>query len=67
MDDEGIVTIRPVRLDEPIATILFSVPDFPDLLRLEPNGDIFVKGRLIENDKEIVDALRDFITGVYVK
>tara|TARA_R110000868_G_scaffold186495_1_gene428954 strand:+ start:475 stop:594 length:120 start_codon:yes stop_codon:yes gene_type:complete len=28
---------------------------------LEPNGDILVKGKLIENDKEVVDALRKFL------
>jgi hypothetical protein len=32
------------------------------ILKLCANGDIFVKGKLIENDKEVVDALREFIT-----
>jgi len=32
------------------------------ILKLCANGDIFVKGKLIENDKELVDALREFIT-----
>jgi len=27
------------------------------------NGDIFVKGKLAENDKEDVDALREFLKG----
>lgn len=30
-------------------------------LRLEYNGDIYVNGRLAENDKEVVDKLRDFL------
>ena len=31
------------------------------ILELKGNGDIFVKGKLIENDKEVVDALREFL------
>lgn len=32
-----------------------------EILRLEPNGDIFIKGKLVENDKEVVDGLREFL------
>jgi len=38
-----------------------EVQEIP-ILKLCANGDIFVKGKLIENDKELVDALREFIT-----
>jgi len=43
-------------------TIIFNLGkgDEPILL-LKENGDIFVKGKLIENDKEIVDAMREFL------
>lgn len=34
-----------------------------EILKLCENGDIFVKGKLAENDKEIVDALREFLKG----
>lgn len=34
-----------------------------EILKLCQNGDIFVKGRLAENDKEVVDALKDFLKG----
>jgi hypothetical protein len=34
-----------------------------EILKLCENGDIFVKGKLAENDKEVVDALREFIKG----
>jgi len=34
-----------------------------EILKLCENGDIFVKGRLAENDKEVVDALREFLRG----
>lgn len=45
------------------STINFSTKECPDILVLHPNGDIFVKGRLAENDKEVVDALRAFLQG----
>ena len=32
-----------------------------EILKLCENGDIFVKGKLIENDKEVVEALREFL------
>lgn len=32
-----------------------------ETLVLEENGDIFVHGKLVENDKEVVQALREFI------
>jgi hypothetical protein len=35
----------------------------PPILELRANGDIFVKGKLIENDIEVVDAMREFLTG----
>jgi hypothetical protein len=32
-----------------------------EILKLCENGDIFVKGKLVENDKEVVDAMREFL------
>lgn len=32
-----------------------------EMLRLNANGDIYVKGRLVENDKEVVAGLREFL------
>ncbi|SDC22461.1 hypothetical protein SAMN04487767_101519 [Bacillus wiedmannii] len=31
------------------------------ILELKLNGDILVKGRLIENDKEVVDGMRELL------
>jgi hypothetical protein len=31
------------------------------IILLKDNGDIFVKGNLIENDIEVVNALREFL------
>ena len=41
--------------------IVFNTSQKKEILKLASNGDIFVKGKLIENDKEVVDALREFI------
>ncbi|MGE6504442.1 hypothetical protein ACQKF0_29865 [Bacillus wiedmannii] len=32
-----------------------------EMVSLKSNGDIFVKGKLVENDKEVVDGLREFL------
>lgn len=34
-----------------------------EMVRLEPNGDIYVKGKLVKNDKDVVEGLRDFLRG----
>lgn len=33
-----------------------------EIIRICDNGDIFVKGVMIENDKQVVDALREFLS-----
>jgi len=42
-------------------TIQFSTNVDNEIIKLCGNGDIFVKGKLIENDKEVVDAMREFL------
>ncbi len=42
-------------------TIQFRTTDTTEIIKLCENGDIFVKGKLIENDKEVVDAMREFL------
>jgi hypothetical protein len=48
---------------------VFQVKGNEEILKLCENGDIFVKGKLAENDKEVVDALREFLNslGFYKK
>ncbi len=41
-------------------TIVFCMAK-KEILKLCENGDIFVQGRLAENDKEVVDAMRLFL------
>jgi hypothetical protein len=45
-------------------TIEFKVGEFIEtpFIKLCENGDIFVKGKLIENDIEVVDAMKEFLT-----
>ena len=41
-------------------SITFRCGDI-NMIKLEPNGDIFVKDKLIENDIEVVETLRKFL------
>ncbi len=43
-------------------TITFNLgkTEHPIIL-MKDNGDIYVKGKLVENDKEVVDAMREFL------
>jgi hypothetical protein len=42
-------------------TIHFFTNGTNEVIKFCNNGDIFVKGKLIENDKEVVDAMREFL------
>lgn len=44
--------------------ITFNTDPVTEILRLENNGDIYIRGKLAENDKEVVNALRDFLNDV---
>lgn len=35
-----------------------------EVLKFCPNGDIYIYGRLAENDKEVVEGLRKFLKSV---
>ena len=45
------------KMSEDIFTI---INDSKELLKFKCNGDIYVKGKLIENEKEVVDAFREY-------
>lgn len=40
--------------------ITFSVGGI-EVIKLVENGDIYIKGNLAENDKEVVNAMREFL------
>ena len=62
-------TDHPLELKEIVPqernTIFFNVNGKTDqpILKLCENGDIFVKGKLTENDKQVTDAMREFLRG----
>jgi len=46
-------------------TISFNIETLDEpILKLCANGDIFVKGKLVENDLEVVEGLREFLRRV---
>lgn len=45
------------KMGEDIFTI---INDDKELLKFKRNGDIYVKGKLIENEKEVVNAFREY-------
>ena len=49
---EGAITAQIVEEEYPIFTMLSKTND--EILRFENNGDIFVHGKLVENDKQVV-------------
>lgn len=44
-----------------VPTIHFKGTDNIEIMRLEPNGDIYIHGKLAENDKHVTDGLRHFL------
>jgi hypothetical protein len=58
---EGAILKLTPKSDFESNTICFS-NEGKEMLKLYPNGDIFVHSRLADNDKQVVDALREFLT-----
>lgn len=63
---EKVLTFEPLEMKsiEPITSpdIIFMGADGLEIIKLKANGDIYVKGKLIENDSEVVEGLRSFLT-----
>lgn len=55
VDNSARVTLTPQETN-----ITFTVGG-KDMLVLKENGDIFVKGRLVENDKEVVEGFKEWL------
>lgn len=55
--------VKGMHIAEPLDTsIKFLVAgNTLEILKLCANGDIFVKGELVENDKQVVDAMRTWL------
>ncbi|MCK9574681.1 MAG: hypothetical protein WC979_00160 [Candidatus Pacearchaeota archaeon] len=50
----------PISIPNPSLISLFD-KDSIEFMRFENNGNIYVKGKLTVNDKEVVDAFREFL------
>ncbi|MBK5474328.1 hypothetical protein JFU54_28505 [Bacillus sp. TH19] len=48
------------RLNPSHGDIIFNAGG-KEIITLKSNGDIFVKGELVENNKEVVDGLKEFL------
>lgn len=48
-------------INENQVAFYFQGGDGNEIMKICFNGDIFVKGKLVENDKEVVDGLREFL------
>jgi len=46
---------------EPNTLIFHSGNETEPILKLCQNGDIFIKGKLVENDLEVVEGMREFL------
>lgn len=61
MDKLYIDNDKNMSFDYKMSEEIFSIiNDDKELLKFKRNGDIYVKGKLIENEKEVVDAFREY-------
>lgn len=61
MDKLYIDNDKNMSFDYKMSEEIFSIiNDDKELLKFKRNGDIYVKGKLIENDKEVVNAFREY-------
>lgn len=56
-DESGKITC--LNLDYPLLTLLDKSNN--EILRFENDGSIYVHGKLIENDKQVVDGFIEFL------
>jgi hypothetical protein len=67
MKNDNLKLLAPASDIEP-NTIIFHVGNETEpILKLCQNGDIFIKGKLVENDLEVVEGMRKFLENVKPK
>jgi hypothetical protein len=71
-NDQSMITGKPIvsnpnyYLAATAAPVLQFQNTQEEILRLETSGDIYIKGKLVTNDLEIVEGLREFlVSGKY--
>jgi hypothetical protein len=67
MKNDNLKLLAPASDMEP-NTITFHTGDGTEpIIKLCQNGDIFIKGKLVENDLEVVEGMRKFLENVKSK
>jgi len=67
MKNDNLKLLAPASDLEP-NTITFHTGDETEpIIKLCQNGDIFIKGKLVENDLEVVEGMRKFLENVKSK
>lgn len=64
MENEIIIPLSDVQsfaIPKETTNLLTLFSNKEEILRFEQNGDIFLKGKLIENDLEVVEGFRLFL------
>ena len=66
MKNDNLKLVKPSDIEP--NTIIFHVGNETEpILKLCQNGDIFIKGKLVENDLEVVEGMRKFLENVKSK
>lgn len=47
-------------------SIIFCIKE-KEVLKFVENGDIYIKGNLVDNDKEVVSMLKEFLSSAKIK
>lgn len=48
----------------PEGTLTITTTGNKEMIRLCPSGNIYIKGKLAENDMDVVDGMREFLVGM---
>lgn len=59
--DSNVVEFRRYKPIDDGEGIVFSINYGTEVLRLANNGNIYVRGKLVQNDLQVVVALRNFL------
>lgn len=61
--DEAWGTVNIAKPLETNTIVFYQDYGTKEILKFCENGDIFIKGKLAENDKEVVEGMREFLRG----
>jgi len=60
----GAIPLEPTFVQQKPGNLTVTLAGNVEVLRFEPNGDIYVRGKLTENDKAVVQGMREFVEAV---